>query len=155
MKILSLADSVNMFLSLIKTPTFLDVFLHTSPICLLKFKCSSMVTPSNFISEWLSISIYMYIYTGKNHRSMQCSGCKFPERVLLTGAISICKRFQKFHIGVKLNRMCGMSLLAITFWVFTLLLYSKRKSSITAPPPVTTKLITKPHGLQASETQRY
>ena len=42
MKILSLADSVNMFLSLIKTPTFLDVFLHTSPLCLLKFKCSSL-----------------------------------------------------------------------------------------------------------------
>ena len=51
MKILSLADVVNMFLSLIKTPTFLDAFLHTSPICVLKFKRSSMVTPSNFQSD--------------------------------------------------------------------------------------------------------
>ena len=41
MKILSLADVVNIVLSLIKTPTFLDAFLHTSPICLLKFKCLS------------------------------------------------------------------------------------------------------------------
>ena len=30
MKVLSLVDVVNMFLSLIKTPTFLDEFLHTS-----------------------------------------------------------------------------------------------------------------------------
>ena len=151
MKILSLADSVNMFLSLIKTPTFLDVFLHTSPFCLLKFKCSSLPVisfQSDTQYQYTCIFILAKII-------VQCSGCKFPERVLLTGAISICKRFQKFHIGVKLNRMCGMSLLAIRFWVFALLLYSKRKSSITAPPPVTTKLITKPHGLQASETQRY
>ena len=59
MKILSLADFVNIFLSLIKTPTFLDALLHTSPICLWKFKCSSMVPPSNFISEWLSISLFI------------------------------------------------------------------------------------------------
>ena len=69
--------------------------------------------------------------------------------------------FQRFHTGVKLSRMCGLSLPAIfTFWVFrlwhiTLVLYSKRKRSITAPPPLTTKLISKPHGLEASETQRY
>ena len=50
-KILSLADVVNMFLRLIKTPTFLDAFLPISPICLLKFKLSSMVTPNNFISK--------------------------------------------------------------------------------------------------------
>ena len=41
--------------------------------------------------------------------------CKFPERVLLTGAISTCKRFQMFHTGVKLSRMCDPSLLAATF----------------------------------------
>ena len=69
------------------------------------------------------------------------------------------KGFQMFHTGVKLSRLCGLSLLSIfTFWVFTLwhitlVLYSKRKSSITAPPPLTTKLISKPHGLQVSETR--
>ena len=71
-KMLSLADVVNMFLRLIKTPTFLDAFLHISPICLLKFKLSSMVTPNNFISKWLSIyhcslhqfsSVYFYAST--------------------------------------------------------------------------------------------
>ena len=84
---------------------------------------------------------------------VQCFECKFPERVLLTGAMPICKRFSKVHTRVKLRRMCGLSLLAVfTFLVFTLrcithVLYSKRKSSITAPPPLTTKLISKPHGL--------
>ena len=59
------------------------------------------------------------------------------------------KGFQMFHTGVKLSRMCRLSLLVIfTFWVFTLwhitlVLFSKRKSSITAPPPLTTKHISK------------
>ena len=102
---------------------------------------------------------YIYIWVIKI--IVQCLKCKFPERVLLTGAISICKRFSKFHTGVKLSRMCGLDLPAIfTFWVFTiwhitLVLYSKRKSSLTAPPPLSTKLISKPFGLQTSETQRH
>ena len=50
-KILGLADVVKKLLSLIKTPTFLDAFLHTSPICVLKFKCSTKVTRSHFNSE--------------------------------------------------------------------------------------------------------
>ena len=29
--------------------------------------------------------------------------CKISERVLLTGALSICKRFSNFHAGVKLR----------------------------------------------------
>ena len=71
------------------------------------------------------------------------------------------KGFETFQTGVKLSRMCGLSHVAIfTFWVFTLwpitlVLYSKRKSSITASPPLTTKLISKPHGVQASKTQHY
>ena len=54
--------------------------------------------------------------------------------------------------------MCGLSLLAIfTFWVFTLwhttlVLYSKRKSSITAPGPLTTKLISKQARLNATKS---
>ena len=54
--------------------------------------------------------------------------------------------------------MCGLSLLAIfTFWVFTLwhttlVLYSKRKSSITASAPLTTKLISKQVRLNATKS---
>ena len=54
--------------------------------------------------------------------------------------------------------MYGLSLLAIfTFWVFTLwhttlVLYSKRKSSITAPGPLTTKLISKQARLNATKS---
>ena len=54
--------------------------------------------------------------------------------------------------------MCGLSLLAIfTFWVFTLwhttlVLYSKRKSSITASAPLTTKLISKQARLNATKS---
>ena len=78
--------------------------------------------------------------------------CKIPERVLLTGVRSICKTFSKVSHRCE-AKMYGLSLLAIfTFWVFTLwhmtlILYSKWKSSITAPAPLTTKLISKPHGL--------
>ena len=58
---------------------------------------------------------------------------KIAERVLLNGAISICRRFSKVSHRFE-AKMCGLSLLAIfTFWVFTLwhitiVLYSKRKS---------------------------
>ena len=54
--------------------------------------------------------------------------------------------------------MCGLSLLAIfTFWVHTLwhttlVLYSRRKSSITAPGPLTTKLISKQARLNATKS---
>ena len=64
---------------------------------------------------------------------VQCFECKIPERVLLNGAISICRRFSKVSPRFE-AKMCGLSLLAIfTFWVFTLwhitlVLYSKRKS---------------------------
>ena len=74
--------------------------------------------------------------------------CRIPERVLLNGAISICRRFSKVSHRFE-AKLCGLSLLAIfTFWVFTLghitlVFYSKRKSSITAPVPLTTKRISK------------
>ena len=74
--------------------------------------------------------------------------CRIPERVLLNGAISICRRFSEVSHRFE-AKLCGLSLLAIfTFWVFTLwhitlVLYSKRKSRITAPVPLTTKLISK------------
>ena len=77
--------------------------------------------------------------------------CKIPERALLNGAISICRRFSKASHRFE-AKMWGLSLLAIssTFWVYTLwhttrVLYSKRKSSITAPAAL----------LQARETQSY
>ena len=78
--------------------------------------------------------------------------CEISERVLITGDISRCKRFSKVSNRCE-AKMCGLSLLAIfTFWVLTLwhirlVLYSKRKSSITAPAPLTTKLVSEPHGL--------
>ena len=74
--------------------------------------------------------------------------CKIPERVLLNGAMSICRRFSKVSHWFE-AKICGLSLPAIfTFWVFTLwhptlVLYSKRKSSITASASLTTKLISK------------
>ena len=83
--------------------------------------------------------------------------CRIPERVLLNGAISICRRFSKVSHRFE-AKMCGLSLLAIfTFWVFTLwhitlVLYSKRKSSITAPAPLTTKLISKQASLNATKS---
>ena len=82
--------------------------------------------------------------------------CKIPERVLLNGAILFVEGFQRFHTGLRMWKMCGLSLLAIfTFWVFilrhiTLVLYSKWKSSITAPAPLTTKLISKQARLNAT-----
>ena len=83
--------------------------------------------------------------------------CRIPERVLLNGAISICRRFSKVSHRFEAE-MCGLSLLEIfTFWVFTLwhttlVLYSKRKSSITAPAPLTTKLISKQPRLNATKS---
>ena len=83
--------------------------------------------------------------------------CKIPERVLLNGAISICRRFSKVSHQFE-ARMCGLSLLVIfTFWAFTLwhitlVLYSRRKSSITAPAPLTTKVISKQARLDATKS---
>ena len=83
--------------------------------------------------------------------------CRIPERVLLNGAISICRRFSKVSHRFE-AKMCGLSLLAIfTFWVFTLwhitlVLYSKRKSSITSPAPLTTNLISKQARLNATKS---
>ena len=88
---------------------------------------------------------------------VQLFECKIPQRVLLNGAISICRRFSKVSHRFE-AKMCGLSLLAIfTFWVFTLwhitlVLYSKRKSSITAPAPLTTKLISKQVRLNATKS---
>ena len=82
--------------------------------------------------------------------------CKIPERVLLNGTIStICRRFSKVSHRFE-AKMCGLSLLAMfTFWVYTLwhttlVLYSKRKSSRTAPGPLRTKLISKQARLNAT-----
>ena len=82
---------------------------------------------------------------------------KIPERVLLNGAISICRRFSKVSHRFE-AKMCGLSLLAIfTFWLFTLwhitlILHSKRKSSITAPAPLTTKRNSKQARLNANKS---
>ena len=97
---------------------------------------------------------YVYLYW-QSHRPLilikiidQFFECRIPERVLLNAAMSICRRFSKVSHRFQ-AKMCGLSLLAIfTFWVntlwhTTLVLYSKRKSSITAPEPLTTKLISK------------
>ena len=83
--------------------------------------------------------------------------CRIPERVLLNGAISICRRFSKVSHRFE-AKMCSLSLLAIfTFWVYilwhtTLVLYSKRKSSITAPGPLTLKRISKQARLNATKS---
>ena len=88
---------------------------------------------------------------------IQSFDCKIPERVLLNEAISICRRFSEVSHWFE-AKMCGLSLLAIfTFWVFTLwhimlVLYSKRKSSITAPAPLTTKLISEQGRLNATKS---
>ena len=83
--------------------------------------------------------------------------CRISERVLLNGGISICRRFSKVSHRFE-AKMCGQSLLAIfTFWVYTLLhttlvVYFKRKSSITAPDPLTTKLIYKQARINATKS---
>ena len=105
---------------------------------------------------------YVYLYR-QSHGPLipikiivQFFECKVPERVLLNEAISICKRFSKVSHRFE-AKMCGLSLLAIfTFWVYTLwhttlVLYSKGKSSITAPGPLT-KLISKQARLNATKS---
>ena len=106
---------------------------------------------------------YVYLYL-QSHGPLipikiivQFLECKIPERALLNGAISICRRFSKLSHRFE-AKMCGLSLLEIfTFWVFTLwhttlVLYSKRKSSTTAPAPLTTKLIAKQVRLNATKS---
>ena len=59
--------------------------------------------------------------------------------------------FQRFHTGLRLRCAACLSLQFFSFWLYTLWHatlvcrgeYSKRKSSITAPGPLTTKLSTK------------
>ena len=51
----------------------------------------------------------IYIYSDKSHRSISF---EIPERVLLTGAISICKKFSKASHRCRV-KMCDQSLLAI------------------------------------------
>ena len=46
------------------------------------------------LSFFIVFSIYIYIFI-LIKIIVQCSECKFPERVLLIGVISICKRFSK------------------------------------------------------------
>ena len=83
--------------------------------------------------------------------------CKIPKRVLLNGAILIWRRFSKVSHRFE-AKMCSLSLLVIfTFWVYTLsnttlVLYSTRKSSITAPWPLTLKLISKQARLNATKS---
>ena len=50
---------------------------------------------------------------------VQFFDCKIPESVLLTGAISICKRFSKVSHQNE-AKMCGLSLAIFTFCVFKL-----------------------------------
>ena len=126
------------------------------------FPCWTYAVPSHTFFQYKeAMYIYiMYIYHGPLipiKITVQFFECKIPERVLLNGAISICRRFSKVSHWFE-AKMCGLSLLAIfTFWVFTLwhitlVLYSKRKSSITAPAPLTTKLISKQARLNATKS---
>ena len=72
-------------------------------------------------------------------------------------AMSICRRFSKVSHRFE-AKICGLYLLAIftfsvfTLWHIALVLYSKRKSSITAPAPLTTKLISKQARLNATKS---
>ena len=106
---------------------------------------------------------YVYLYR-QSHGPLipikiivQFFECRIPERVLLNGAISICRRFSKVSHRFE-AKMCGLFLLAIfTFWLFTLwhitlILHSKRKSSITAPAPLTTKRNSKQARLNANKS---
>ena len=79
--------------------------------------------------------------------------CKIPERVLLNGAILMCRRFSKASHWFEAE-MCGLSLLAFfsTFWVYihydiqhSFCIPNEKVRSITAPVAL----------LQARETQRY
>ena len=66
------------------------------------------------------------------------------------------KSFQKFHTGVELSVCLSLQFLRFeylfTLWHLTLVLDSKRKSSITAPAPLTTKLISKQARLNATKS---
>ena len=76
----------------------------------------------------------------------KCFECKIIERYA--------KGFRRFHTGVKLS----LSPLAIfifwvlALWLITLLLYCKRKSSITAPASLATKRISKQARLTATKS---
>ena len=63
----------------------------------------------------LYIYIYIYIFI-LIKIIVQFFECKISERVLLTGAISICKKgFQGFHTGVKLRCAACLSLQILRF----------------------------------------
>ena len=128
--------------------------LHIFPV--LNIYCTEpylgLLQRSNIYLYWQSHGLLILIKI-----VVQFFECKIPERVLLTGAISTCRRFSKVSHRCEAE-MCGLSLLAIsTFWVFTLwhitlVLYSKQKSSITAPAPLTTTLISKQARLIATKS---
>ena len=79
---------------------------------------------------------------------------KIPERVLLNGAISICRRFSKVSHRFE-ARMFGLSLLPIfTFWVFTLW-HINNTRFVFQMKKVVWQHRRLWHYLQASETKRY
>ena len=66
-------------------------------------------------TSYIYIYIYIYIFI-LIEIIVQFFECKIPERVLLTGAISICKKgFQGFHTGVKLRCAACLSLQILRF----------------------------------------
>ena len=86
---------------------------------------------------------------------VQCFECKIPERVLLNGAISICRRFLKVSHRFK-AKMCGLSLLAV-FYVLSIYImtYNTRFVFQTKKWYDSTGVFDNKTYLQASETQRY
>ena len=80
--------------------------------------------------------------------------CKIPERVLLNGAISICRRFSKVShwFEAKLSLLAIFYFLSINLMTCNTCFVFKQKSNITAPAPLTTKLISKQARLNATKS---
>ena len=114
------------------------------------FLCWTKTVPSRILSA--TKKAYNYIYTEKNHRSIFWMYWKSPKEF---SSLEKYQVMQKIFKGFT-AKICGLSLLAIfTLWVFTLwhitlVLYSKRKSSISAPADK--KVISKQARLNATKS---
>ena len=124
------------------------------------FLCWTYTVPSHILVRYKEA---MYIYTD-SHGSLipikiivQFFEVKSLKEYFSMEQYQYAEGFQRFHTGLRLKCATCLSLQFFTFWVYTLwhttlLLCSKRKSSITTPGPLTTKFISKQARLNATKS---
>ena len=120
--------------------------LHISPVLIMNKNCTEP-----YLVRYIKA---IYIYTDKI--IVQFFECKIPERVLLTGAISICRGFSKASHRCE-AKMCSLSLLAnFKFGVFTVMTYDTRfvfqTKNVAKEHQLTIKFISKQARLNATKS---